>query len=76
MFHLVFFSLLATLCGTWNLSSLTRDGICVPCPGSTESQFLDCQGIPQILFLDKYLVYMGFQPINICSPNILLRIIF
>ena len=76
MFHLVFFSLLATLCGMWNLSSLTRDGICVPCPGSTESQFLDCQGIPQILFLDKYLIYMGFQPINICSPNILLRIIF
>ena len=31
------FIYLTVSCGTWNLSSLTRDGTCLPWIGSTES---------------------------------------
>ena len=35
----------------WNLRSLTRDQTRAPCSGSTESQPLDCQRNPLVLFL-------------------------
>ena len=39
--------LLAMPCGTWGLSSLTRDWSCAPCSRSAESQPLDLQGRPR-----------------------------
>ena len=42
---------LAMLRGMWDLSSLTRDGTCILCFGSTESQPLDHQGSPSLLLL-------------------------
>ena len=37
---------LATPHSLWDLPSPTRDGTCIPCRGSTESQPLDRKGIP------------------------------
>ena len=37
-------------CGLWDPSSPTRDQIQAPCSGSTESQPLDHQGIPEEFF--------------------------
>ena len=39
-------------CSTWDLSSLTRDGIRAPCIGSMESYLLDHQGCPHALLQD------------------------
>lgn len=35
---------------TWDLSSQTRDGNCVPCSGSVESYALNHQGSPPISY--------------------------
>ena len=49
------FFFLATLHNTWDLSTQSRDQICVPCIGSMESEPLDHQGIPLG-------VYFSFNP--------------
>ena len=52
---LVGFFFLTTLHNTWDLSTQSRDQICVPCIGSMESEPLDHQGIPLG-------VYFSFNP--------------
>jgi len=39
----------AVPCRVRDLRSLTRDGTCIPCSGSTESQPLDRQGSPSMV---------------------------
>ena len=46
--HFLFFS--AMLHSIQDLSSLTRDQICAPCSGTTESQKLDCQRSTKLQF--------------------------
>ena len=52
MARFYFLNFLAVFSGLQNLSSLTRDWTHVPCRGSTESQRLDHQGIPQDLMAE------------------------
>ena len=56
VFSFFFFPFLATPRGMWDLSSPIRDGTCVPCSGSTESQPLDRQGSPIFPYFEN-----GFQ---------------
>ena len=54
-FFLSFF-FFAVLHGVWDLSSLTRDGTCAPCSGSTESQPLDHQGRLGAIFVQQKII--------------------
>ena len=49
-FFSFFFWLCCGACGLWDLSSQTRDQTHIPCSGSLESQPLDWQGSPHIIF--------------------------